>query len=152
MTMSNDLDPRFTPAQQRAMRGERFPCECGYDGPGWEGMTSCAHCGGQRDDITLRLKSSELRRGDIVHCYGMSVLIDGMPTQHSGAQGLPVYHHYSGLVLNRADVSESAVPRTYTPDDRFSIQGNDNVRWIVTRDVSGTRAEAKRNGEAAETV
>lgn len=133
MTMSNDLDPRFTPAQQRAMRGERFPCECGYDGPGWEGRTRCAHCGGERDDITWRLKSSELRRGDIVHCHGMNVLIDGTPTQYSGAQGLPAYR-YRGLVLNRADVSEEDVPRAYTaPDDRWTIQGNDIARWVVTR-------------------
>jgi hypothetical protein len=142
MTMSNDLDPRFTPAQQRAMRGERFPCDCGYDGPGWEGRTRCAHCGGERDDITWRLKSSELRRGDIVHCHGMNVLLDGTPTQYSGAQGLPAYR-YRGLVLNRAEVSEEDVPRAYTPDDRWTIQGNDVARWIVTRKRTPTSDDVK---------
>ena len=37
----------FTPEQRRAMRGERFDCTCGYDGPQWEGATTCAHCGGR---------------------------------------------------------------------------------------------------------
>lgn len=49
----SDDERQLTEQRHAAMRGERFPCRCEYDGPQWQSMSGqpamrCAHCGGLR--------------------------------------------------------------------------------------------------------
>ena len=93
------------------------------------------------------VKTSELRQGDIVLCWGMRCLID-REIQESSAHGNarengPVLYT-SALVLNRDEISPELVPLGFTIDrgsdgrkqsdePRWTIQGNDLARWSVER-------------------
>lgn len=96
--------------------------------------------------------TSELREGDIVLEHGMRCLIDGpmrISTSHPDRPGLGdgKTRYYQALVLNRDEVSSSAVPYGWTRDwnntftgstaengeHRWTIQGNDLARWAVER-------------------
>ena len=87
----------------------------------------------------------ELVKGDIVQCHGMRVLIDGEPVKSRSHPGDSTYY-YTGLVLNRDEVPNAAVPVGWTADwkrnarheplphngeHRWTIQGNELARWSV---------------------
>jgi hypothetical protein len=97
------------------------------------------------------LKSSELREGMIVNCHGMRCLID-QPIHSREVREYGQTHVFwtAARVLNRAEVSNAAVPYSFTrpaaqwidgqgwtvpehtdADHRWTIQGNDNARWSV---------------------
>jgi hypothetical protein len=103
--------------------------------------------------ITLTLKTSDLREGDVVICHGMRCLIDrplelskGHPSGYGGVR------YTQALVLNRDDVPSSIVPLSWTADwkrnasridsiphenqHRWTIQGNDLAHWPVERTVT----------------
>lgn len=88
-------------------------------------------------DHTLCLTTPELRRGDVVHTHGMLCLIDSDPilsVSHPGNQTFYVL----ALVLNRVDVPATHVPMSFTTctlreEHRWTIQGNEHARWMVTR-------------------
>jgi sensor domain CHASE-containing protein len=97
---------------------------------------------------TLILKSSELRKGDIVIQFGMRILIDQEIKDYPGAYG-DVYHT-NGLVTNIEEVKEAEyIPvgwlypdvfrggwqKDYDADPRWVIQGNDLATWAVERKV-----------------
>ena len=101
----------------------------------------------------LRLNTTELRGGDIVHTHGMRVLLDADPLirPKSDCRGSTwdVYA-WPGTVLNKDEVTAGSPPhipaaflRTekYDPargwvtdrDDYWSIQGNELAYWEVER-------------------
>lgn len=89
---------------------------------------------------TYDIKSTpELRKGDIVLCHGMRVLVDGelRPTSRAGG------FYTEGLVLNEAEVKAAKlVPISWLHNDsrglyreepRWTIQGNELARWAVAK-------------------
>lgn len=73
--------------------------------------------------------SSELAQGMVVNCHGMRCLIDG-EIHSRGADRNRVFWTRA-LVLNRSEIPSHVVPFSFTPDDRWTIQGNDLARWSV---------------------
>lgn len=100
----------------------------------------------------LRLNTTELRRGDVVHTHGMRLLdADPVIWPKSDCRGAmwDVYA-WHGTVLNKNEVTTGSPPhippsflRTekYDPvhgwitdrDDHWSIQGNELAHWEVER-------------------
>ena len=100
--------------------------------------------------ITLTLKTSELREGDVVVTDGgLRCLIDRpleLSTSHPGGNT----RYTQALVLNRDDVPNRLVPVGWTADwkrnakyeprphdgqHRWTIQGNDLAHWHVEREA-----------------
>jgi len=107
---------------------------------------------------TLRVKSSELRKDDVVLLHGMRILIDREIKSGPGAYG-DVFHT-AGLVTNLEELIEDGtigdpsddcyplIPRSwlypnvfrggwtkdYSADPRWDIQGNDLASWTVERE------------------
>jgi len=93
--------------------------------------------------------TSELREGDVVLCHGMRCLIDSeilISRSHPDSVGVGdgKTRYVQALVLNREDVPNEVVPRSFTRDwrgpnhlpgkngeHRWTIQGNDRARWYV---------------------
>jgi hypothetical protein len=93
--------------------------------------------------------TSELRVGDVVVEHGMRCLIDReiqVSKSHPVASDGSVCRYTQALVLNRDDEATRAVPVSWTADwkrdgkyearphdgeHRWTIQGNDLVRWHV---------------------
>lgn len=92
---------------------------------------------------TLTLTTPELRKGDTVLCHGLRCLLDTEP-QLSTSHPLPSVYYVPALVLNRDDVSDRAVPHSFTRvydapsgrptgEHRWTIQGNQYAYWAVER-------------------
>lgn len=109
----------------------------------------------------MHVNTSQLRKGDVVHCWGMDCLIDQEIKSYPGQCGKIVYHT-SALVTNldqckengtlhwkepSGRVHEGLVPLSWLYPDvfqggwrkdwdaepRWRIQGNDFAMWRVTR-------------------
>lgn len=84
---------------------------------------------------TYSRTTPELRKGDVVLCHGMRVLLDSEPV-HDDEHHRPNVHRCDGLVLNRAELSTDVVPIGYThrgagQPHRWTVQGNDLATWEV---------------------
>lgn len=103
----------------------------------------------------LRLPTSELRSGDVVHEFGMKIRVEGTPDVYpSKGPGSPMVHLWPNCpVTNGEEVkAEGLVPLVYLypgkwvgRDDwaldmkaqpTWSIQGSEHRLWFVEREVS----------------
>lgn len=95
----------------------------------------------------MRLNTTELQIGDIVHHYGMRILLDREPEQypHHSPSGRVVWS-WLGLVLNPQESVDGGVPRSFLCEhrwdgnewvreqtNRWNVQGNDLAHWGVER-------------------
>lgn len=93
----------------------------------------------------LRVNTTEIRRGDIVHTHGMRVLMDvdpiTTPDYNDPASGRTCYA-WVGLVLNPEEVPPDYIPRAWLYTDgigqprdepRWNVQGNELAGWSVER-------------------
>lgn len=93
--------------------------------------------------MTAIKASSELRRGDTVKLHGMLVTLDRGITDFEGTNG-PAFAS-RGKVINIGDLDQldpwlARFVRSDSRDDdegdvRWTIQGNDLVRWVIDTDV-----------------
>lgn len=90
---------------------------------------------------TEYVNTLQLRSGDIVHYYGMRVLLGGRGEAVSRMEGLttPLVVWFHGKVINAADLADDGIAsrglRTDTrcaecaPGEHWQIQGNERARW-----------------------
>jgi len=111
----------------------------------------------------MHVNTSQLRKGDIVHCWGMDCLIDQEIKSYTGhGPSRPTVYHTSANVINldeckgngtiawredKETYHEGLVPLTWLYPDvfrggwtkdmeatpRWEIQGNELAMWRVTR-------------------
>lgn len=111
----------------------------------------------------MHVNTSQLRKGDVVHCYGMQLLIDQEIKTYIGTgSGRPIVYHTSAKVTNLEeckldgsiawwdeegnyhygtvplswlypDVFRGGWVKDMDADPRWTIQGNKLAMWRVTR-------------------
>ena len=90
--------------------------------------------------VTLtRVKSSDLRAGDVVTAHGVRVRIP-QPTNHEAwtdpertMQGRTIYYAV-GAILNRDDLRDDVARYLGPTRMEWTIQGNDLTTWTVDRE------------------
>ncbi|MGW0033042.1 hypothetical protein ACWDXD_24900 [Streptomyces sp. NPDC003314] len=95
----------------------------------------------QPKTATITKLSSELRKGDVVHEYGMRVRLDELHCEPYPGQGGSLVYSWGGTVLNLDEVrTEGHVPASFlrewqgltlVREDAWTIQGSDHRRWSV---------------------
>lgn len=83
----------------------------------------------------VRISPVDMRQGDIVHHYGMRILLDSEPRFYETREA-GLVASWDGNVTNAAEVPAHIVPQSFMRGGRYGIQGNVCALYDVERDDS----------------